>query len=249
MIIQALKTHKVTVRDRNLIKILDRFVTAVKNRSILVITSKIVSICEGRIIKTSKIDKKKLVEKEAEFFIPPEKSKYNITLTIKRNLLIPTAGIDESNGNGYYILWPRDPQKTANEVRKYLSKKFKIKNLGVIITDSKTSPLRLGTTGIALAHSGFKALNNYIGKIDIFGKQLLVTQANIVDGLAAAAVMVMGEGKEQTPLALIEDLPFVEFQNRDPSPKEVDQLHVKMSEDLYTPLLESIDWKKGKRFS
>ena len=94
-----------------------------------------------------KADKKDLVEQEAEYFLPPEENKYNITLTVKGGLLVPTAGIDESNGNGYYILWPEDPQKTANEVRQYLCKRFSIKKVGVVITDSKTTPLRWGDNG------------------------------------------------------------------------------------------------------
>ena len=132
-----------------------------------------------------------------------QKNIYGIDLTIKNNILIPNAGIDESNGAGYFILWPKDPYKSARQIHQYLKKRFKIKNIGIIITDSKTTPLRWGTTGTSLAHYGFLALNNYIGREDIFGRKLRFTRANIADGLAAAAVCAMGEGSEQTPLCLI----------------------------------------------
>lgn len=241
----SIKTHKIRPDKQNLFEILDKYLVSLKERSIVVITSKIVSICEGRVAKIGKADKKELIKKEAEYFLPPEENKYNITLTVKGNLLVPTAGIDESNGAGYYILWPANPQKTANKVRQYLGERFSVKEVGVIITDSRTTPLRWGTTGVAIAHSGFSALNNYIGKPDIFGRKFKVQKANISDALAVAAVLVMGEGSEQTPLAIIEDVPFVKFQNRNPSEKEIKDFSIDMEDDLYGPLLKSVKWRKG----
>lgn len=246
MKIISVKTQKVTKDDTNLFPILQKYLPSLKERSILAVTSKIVSICEGQLVKIDKIDKKKLIEQEADYYLPPEENQYNITLTVKRNLLVPTAGIDESNGNGYYILWPKDPQKTANGIRIFLQKTYSLKNVGVIITDSKTSPMRWGTTGIAIAHSGFAALNNYIGKPDIFNRYLHVTKANVLDALASASVVVMGEGNEQTPLAVIEDVPFVQFQDRNPLPAELKELHIPMDDDLYGPILKSVPWLKGK---
>lgn len=247
MIINLIKTKKIISRRNDLYEILNKYLTAFDEKSVLAITSKIVSICEGRIVKTGKMDKQELIEKEADYFIPLEKRKYDITLTIKNSLLIPSAGIDESNGGNNYILWPSDPQKTANKVRQYLCKRFSLKKVGVIITDSKTTPLRWGVTGAAIVHSGFYALKNYIGEPDIFGKKLRVTKANIMDGLAAAAVLAMGEGDEQTPLAIIKDLPFVHFQERNPSKKELDNLKIDIEDDLYSSLLKGVEWIKGKR--
>ena len=162
-------------------------------------------------------------------------------------LLIPAAGIDESNGNGYYILWPEDLQEMANRVRQHLRKRFLIRKLGVIITDSKTMPLRWGTTGVAISYSGFSPLYDYIGKRDIFGRKFKMQKANIVDALAASAVLVMGEGAEQTPLAIIEDVPFIKFQEKNPSKKELKDFLINMDDDLYCPLLKSVKWKKGMR--
>jgi len=245
MKIFSIKTHKIRPYKQNLFEILDKYLKSVKERSIVVITSKIVSICDGRVIKLEDGDKKKLIEKEAEYFLPPKKNKYNITLTIKGNLLVPAAGIDESNGNGYYILWPEHPQEIADKVRQHLRKRFLIKKLGVIITDSKTTPLRWGTTGVAISYSGFSPLYNYIGKRDIFGMKFKMQKANIVDALATSAVLVMGEGAEQTPLAVIEDIPFVNFQAKNPSKKELKDFLIDMDDDLYGPLLKSVKWRKG----
>jgi F420-0:gamma-glutamyl ligase len=71
-------------------------------------------------------------------------------------------------------------------------------------------------------------------------------KSNIANGLAAAAVTLMGEGSEQTPLAVLEDISFVEFQRRNPTEQEVINLKIEREDDLYWPLLQLAPWKKGK---
>jgi putative folate metabolism gamma-glutamate ligase len=244
MQVRAIKTHKIT-QDRDLFALLGHYLTSFDEGSILAITSKIVSICQGRMVRVEDADKQALIESEADRWLPPTASKYHVSLTIKDHLLIPMAGVDESNANGYYILWPRDAQRVANEVRVYLSDRFSRRQVGVIITDSKTTPLRWGVTGVAVAHSGFLALNDYIGQPDIFGRALQMTKVNVADALAATAVLVMGEGCEQTPLVVIGDLPFVTFQERDPSPEELRGRWIDVEDDLYAPLLQGVVWRKG----
>lgn len=246
MKITALKTHKITVDDRDLIKILDKYLPKkIEDKSILAITSKIVSICEGRLVKMEYVDKDELIEQEAQFFLPRPKNPYNVSFTITRGILAASAGIDESNANGYYILWPRNPQKTANAVREYLKKRFKIKRVGVIITDSKTTPMRWGVTAIALAYSGFKSLKDYIGEEDLFGRKFQFEKLSIIDSLATSASVTMGEGSEQTPLAIISEVPFVEFQDRNPTKKELKEIEITVDLDIYGPFLKSARWKKG----
>jgi putative folate metabolism gamma-glutamate ligase len=246
MRVRAIHTKKITSRDRDLYAILDRYLPALEERSVLAATSKIVAICQGRMVEIERADKQALIAQEADYYLPPGTSRYDASLTIKGNLLTPMAGIDESNANGYYILWPHAPQQAANEIRAYLRDRFPRREVGVLLTDSRTTPLRWGVTGVALAHSGFLALNDYIGRDDLFGRPLRMTKVHVADGLAAAAVLVMGEGAEQTPLAVIDDLPFVAFQERDPTPEELEQLHIRMEDDLYGPLLAAVEWQKGR---
>jgi dihydrofolate synthase / folylpolyglutamate synthase len=247
MIVSPIKTDKITPEQKDLFAILDQFLPEIKEGSVVAITSKIVAICEGRIVKLDEAKKESLVEKEADLYLPSSENKYGFNITIKNNIFIASAGVDESNGNGYYILWPKDPQQSANKIREYLKNKFSLENIGVIITDSKTTPLRWGVTGVALAHSGFNALNNYINEPDIFGRPMHATKASIVDGLASAAVLIMGEGAEQTPIALIEELPFVKFQDRNPTSEELEMLKINLEDDIYAPILKKIDWKKGRK--
>ncbi|MDZ4228087.1 MAG: coenzyme F420-0:L-glutamate ligase [Candidatus Levybacteria bacterium] len=245
MKIVSVKTHKITKKDKDIFVILDKYLLKLEEKSILAITSKIVSIAEGSLVKIDSVDKDELIRQESQFYLPRDQNPYNVSFTITHNMLAATAGIDESNGNGYYILWPKNPQKSANKIREYLKKKFHLKNVGVIITDSKTSPLRWGVTSAAIAYSGLKPLKDYIGKKDLFERKFAFEKLSIIDSLASAASVVMGEGAEQTPMAIIKDLSFVEFQDRNPTKKELEDLCISPEKDLYGPFLKNVQWKKG----
>ena len=246
MKVTAVRTKKITPKDTDIFKILDRYLLRLKDRSVVAVTSKILGITEGNVVKIGEGDKDTIIIQEAEYYLPRSSSKYNIILTIKRNAINFSSGVDESNSKGYYVLWPKDPQNSANKIREHLAKKHKKKNIGVIITDTASVPLRWGQRGVfVLAHSGFSALNSYIGKPDIFGKPLKMTSASISDALGTAAVLVMGEGAEQTPLAVIEDIPFVKFKQRNPTKKELLKLQMPLKDDLYAPLLKAVKWRKG----
>lgn len=242
----AVKTDKIIpLQDKDIFEILDKNIPTLKERSVVAVTSKIVAIAEGRVVKIGTIDKQDLIKRESKFFIPLKKNKYEVSITIKDHFLVASAGVDESNGDGYYVLWPKDSQKSANLIREHLSKKFGLKELGVVITDSVTTPLRWGVRGFAIAHSGFEALNDYIGSEDLFNHHLKYTKVNVMDGLAGAAVLVMGEGNEQTPIAVVEELPFVNFQNRNPTEEELNGLRIELKDDLYFPLMEKAPFEKS----
>ena len=246
MRVQPIKTQRITAQDHDLFAILDRHLSSMPEGAILAITSKIISICQGRMVPVSEADKQDLIEREADYWLPPEVNRYGVSLTIVDHVLIPMAGIDESNAAGHLILWPHDPQGVANEVRAYLSQRFGVARVGVIVTDSKTTPLRWGVTGVAIAHSGFEAVKDLIGHPDLFGRPLHYTKVDVADALAAAAVLVMGEADEGTPLALIEEVPFVAFQGRDPTTEELEGRWIDMEADLYAPLLQAVAWRAGQ---
>jgi len=246
MEITAIKTDPI-VSTGSITDLLDRYIPGIHENDIVVITSKIVSICQGRVKRiANEEEKKELIRRESEWYIEDEATKrYNVILTITEGLLIPSAGIDESNGNGFCILWPTNPMKEASKIWEHLRTKHHINKLGVIITDSHTTPLRWGTSGVAIAWSGFEPLHNYIGSPDIFGRNLKMTKANILDGLAASAVLTMGEGNEQTPLAIIKNASMVKFTNHAPTKEEIADLHIKPEDDIYSPLLTSTPWIKN----
>jgi len=216
-----------------------------KEKSIIVITSKIVSISQGQCVKVDSVkDKDELIKKEADYYIDRDQVPQGyVVLTMKDNILIPSAGIDESNSKGYYILWPKDPFKTAKEIYDFIKKTYHLKDFGIIISDSHCTPLRSGTQGISIAYTGFSPVKDYRGKEDIFKRKLKMSQSNVADSLATAAVIVMGEGNEQIPIAIIEDIDFVEFKEFDVT--KDNPLNIDKDDDIYAPLLKGAKWKKN----
>ncbi len=170
-------------------KLLDIHLDDFHEHQILAVTSKVVSLCEGRVVPIEGNILDNLLEQEVDLFLPRNSNPYGFGISIKNDTLISNGGIDESNGNGYFVLWPKDPQASANSIRAYVCDRFRLKEVGVIITDSHVLPLRWGSVGTVIGFSGFLPLKNYIGQSDIFGRTLKVTRGGIAESLAAAAVV------------------------------------------------------------
>lgn len=244
MQIQCFKSHAIKPHD-SLFQALDAYVPRLQEKSILVITSKILSLCEGRVVaKSETLSKEDLIRKSADAYLDPERTPalHGIQITIKNNILIPSAGIDESNGNGVYILYPENIQASTIQIWEHIRRRDSLSEFGVLITDSHTAPMRRGVIGIGLGWCGFKALYSYIGKPDCFNVPLRVTMVNILDALAVPAVFCMGEGNEQTPFALITGAPKIVFQPNPPTPEELAELYIPLAEDIYAPLLNNGHW-------
>ncbi|MBI4121782.1 MAG: coenzyme F420-0:L-glutamate ligase, partial [Parcubacteria group bacterium] len=178
--------------------------------------------------------KEKLIRAESDLAVP---TKY-VWLTVKDNMVMASAGIDESNASGKLILLPKDSFKTAGLLRKQLRQHYGVKQLGVLITDSSTIPLRASVIGVALGYAGFRGVKDYRGKPDIFGRKFVFSRTDVADSLATAAVLTMGEGNEQQPLAIIEQAPikFCDKVNRK-------ELHIDIKEDMYGPLFLKLSKK------
>ena len=241
------KTRAFLPPKDDLYKVMEEYLPRLQEKDVLVITSKVLAIHQGRTIKIkdgSRLEKTALAKKEASSYL---RSNYNkgeyAFLTIIHNALISSAGIDKSNGNGYYIYLPKNPQKLAREIWEFSRKKFKLKKLAVVIVDSQSIPLRYGTMGISIGFFGLEPLLDYRGKKDIFGRALEVTRANIVDALAVIANLLMGESSERTPILIIRGAKFVSFTNKNTSR----ELLVPLEEDMYAPLLKSFHKNKTKK--
>ena len=215
-----LKSRPVKLSD-NLLDVLKRVLKQKKERlkdgDILVIASKVVSYSEGRLVsvKTDK-DFKDLIRKEADKVLQNRK----MVITLKNHVLIPNAGIDNSNTpKDQVVLWPKDAFKTAQTIRQKLTKNYKIKKLGILINDSHCQPLRLGTSGIAIGWAGFEGVEDVRGKRDLFGKKMTYTQIAIADNLASAANLLMGETNASIPFVIVRGLK-VKWTNKKASAKD-----------------------------
>jgi dihydrofolate synthase / folylpolyglutamate synthase len=230
-------------------EIIANAIPTLPERSFVVIASKIVSTCENRFVPKMTEDKEEkhaLVRQDADLYLDPHSSKYNLMLTIKRNWMFVNAGIDESNADNQYILWPADIQKSVNEIWHFLREHYGVKEVGVTISDSTSIPLNWGVIGHGIAYCGFWPLKSYIGKPDLFSREMKMEQVNIMQGVTIAAVLEMGEGAESTPLAVVEDVRDVQFQDHVPTDAELTQLKIEIEDDAYAPLLTKAEWKEGK---
>ncbi len=250
MKIRSIKTEILKPPKIDLFGVLDEYILDLKEGDIFFITSKIISLSQNRCVKILNPDSRELKRKqkdelifqEAEGVIERREYPENKRLlTITKNLLICAAGIDESNANGYFILLPENSNRVAKEICLYLREKFKLKKLGVVITDSHSTPLHRGSLGTTVGFFGINPLNSHVGKSDIFGRQLVSEVTNVVDSLATMAVFVMGETNEKTPFAVISDFgEKVEFTDE----VEYEKFFLTSQEDMFSPILKK--FKKPK---
>lgn len=228
MLVKAIKT-RIFKENEDLKGFILEHVPTLSEGAIFVVTSKIVALAEGRTAAVE--DREKIIEAESEFVL---RTKYT-WLTIKDGVVMASAGVDESNADGKLVLLPKDSFKAARELRATFLRHFGLKNLGVIITDSRLLPLRAGIVGVALGYAGFKGVRDYRGTPDLFGRELKLSRTDIADGLATAAVLEMGEGREQQPLAIIENA-TVEYVDK----VDRTELHIDIGDDVYRPLFDNL---------
>ncbi len=213
---------------------------ALQEKDIIFITSKILGIHQGRCVPCEGTDKTELIRQEADRYLSYKHvNGFNVNLTVTDNVLIPAAGIDASNAEGYYVMWPKETDKLCREIRTFLCKKNHIKDLGVVSTDSHTTPLRYGVTGISTGLAGVEPLKDLRGQKDLFGRELALTQVDQIDALAAMAVLLMGESDECTPIVILRGWDKIVF-NENASMKD---FKIDPEDDLYTPLLSVMSCK------
>ncbi|MDE2038242.1 MAG: coenzyme F420-0:L-glutamate ligase [Patescibacteria group bacterium] len=235
MIITPIRT-RIFMEGEPLGPFIRQHVPRLRERSILVVTSKVVALAEKRTASAEAPGGKAgLIKKESDAVI---KTKH-IHLTLKDGMLMAAAGIDASNADGKLILLPRDSFKAARALRAELMRAYKLKRLGVLITDSRTFPLRAGVIGLTTGFAGFEGVRDYRGMPDIFGRKLAFSRTNVADCLASAAVVEMGEAAEQQPLAVIEGATAA-FTGAKMGRRSVS---IPIEDDLYRPLLRPLIYK------
>ncbi len=232
-----IKTRKFLPPKDDLYKLFNNHLPSLKDKDLLVISSKIVSIHQSRCIKIDKSlpplkQKTTLIKKEADAYF----KKNPHSLTIKDQTLAPYAGIDRTNANNHYVLWPKNPHQAAHLIWKKLTKKHQLKHLGIMIIDSFCLPMRWGHMGISIGFHGFHPNFEYSGKKDIFNQKIIQGNSNIVDGLSAISGVLMGEGNEQTPLLIVRDFNKLKFTSK---PTHQELKIPKNQPDLYSSLLKT----------
>jgi len=198
------------------------------DKDIVVITHKIVSKSEGRVVdltniipsfearKIAEVQKKdprmvELIISESRELIRLEKGV--IISETKHGLVCANAGVDTSNvdeDENKVTLLPIDPDGSASMIREEIGRKEK-KDVGIVITDTFGRPFREGQINIAIGISGVEPIISYIGEKDMFGKSLRITEIAVADEIASAAELVMKKSL-RIPAAIVRGWQF-EFKN------------------------------------
>jgi coenzyme F420-0:L-glutamate ligase/coenzyme F420-1:gamma-L-glutamate ligase len=195
---------------------------------ILVVAQKIVSKSEGRLVNLANvipspqaIELGPQIDKDprlTELILQESKSILRSrlgTIIVEHRLgfVCANAGIDHSNvcgedfGEQWVLLLPKDPDASAQKLRKRLEDNCGV-HIGVLIIDSHGRAWRMGTAGVAIGFSGLPGLVDLRGEPDLFGYKLQITQVGAADELASAASLVMGQAAEGTPVIHARGFPY-----------------------------------------
>ncbi len=189
---------------------------------VFVVTQKIVSKAEGRCVNLAtvvpspravalaeEVDKDpRLVELILSESTEVVRHRRTVLVTAHRlGYVMANAGIDQSNVGeaDHVLLLPVDPDESATQLKARLDDEFGIE-VGVVISDSFGRAWRNGVVGVALGAAGIPALWDRIGKPDLFGREMQVTEVALADNLASAAGLLMGETDEGLPVVHVRGL-------------------------------------------
>ena len=192
---------------------LQRSGVVLQERDVLVVTHKLVSKTEGRLVEVGSDPQAHadLIEREAAAVL---RRRDGLVITETRHgLVCANAGVDRSNiAPGWAALLPADPDRSARRLRLRLEEEAGVK-LGVIISDTHGRAWRQGLVDVAIGVSGLAAIADHRGRRDAHGNILEVTEVAVADEAAAAAELVMGKTR-QIPAAVIRGLQFPDGEGR-----------------------------------
>ncbi|MCD6243527.1 coenzyme F420-0:L-glutamate ligase [Candidatus Bathyarchaeota archaeon] len=220
----------------------------IENGDIIVVSQKIVSKAEGRIVKISQINPSeealklaekiqrdpKLIElvlKETRRII--KASPEILIVEDKRGLICINAGVDKSNvPRDSYSLLPENPDESARKIKERIAE-LTGKNVSVVIGDTFSRPFRRGQVEFAIGIAGIKPFKDYRGQRDLYNNLLRVKNVAIADEIACAAELVMGQAKEAIPVAIIKNLERAETSEK----SSIKELAISRREDLFKETL------------
>ncbi len=180
---------------------------ALRTGDVLVVTQKVVSKAEGRLVPLDHHDeaaKVALVEQEAVRVLR-RRGTLLITET-QHGFVCANAGIDLSNvKDGIAALLPLDPDRSARRIRADLRRSLGVE-IGVVISDTFGRAWREGVTDVAIGSAGIRPILDLRGTRDAMGRELVATEVCVIDEIAAAADLVMGKAAN-IPAAILRGCP------------------------------------------
>ena len=175
---------------------------AVEPGDVVVVTSKIVSKAEGRLVKA---DRQAAIESETVRVVATRGSTQIVET--RHGLVLAAAGVDASNvPPGTVALLPVDPDESARRIRQRIEVRVN-GSVAVIVTDTSGRPWRRGLTDIAIGVAGLTPLVDHRGRRDEYGNPLVATEVALADEIAAAADLVKGK-LAGVPVAIVRGLSY-----------------------------------------
>ena len=180
--------------------------TALADGDVVVVTQKIVSKAEDRLVPVDPDDPvghKPLVERESVRIL--RRRGDLIISETSHGFVCANAGVDLSNvERGYAALLPVDSDRSARRIRDGLRARAGVE-VGVVVSDTFGRPWRRGVTDVAIGSAGLAAVVDLRGTADALGREMQVTEVAIVDEIASAAELVMGKASN-VPVAVVRGL-------------------------------------------
>ncbi|MGW4497173.1 coenzyme F420-0:L-glutamate ligase [Micromonospora sp. NPDC004336] len=177
-----------------------------RDGDVLVVTSKIVSKAEGRLVDVPADGPERLAARDE--VLAAETARVVATRGATRivqthhGFVMASAGIDASNvDKTRLVLLPADPDASARALRAALRDRYHV-DVAVIVSDTMGRPWRNGLTDVALGVAGMDAIRDHRGEVDPYGNELQLTQMAVVDELAGAGELIKGKC-DQVPVAVV----------------------------------------------
>ncbi len=201
---------------------LNRKAIRLRNGDVVAVASKVVSTCEGRTRGLNQVRITRLARRVARRWwiderlvaiVLEERARIlggvrGFLLTIKDGILTANAGVDLKNSfPENAMLWPKNADLSAKRLKVSLERRHGAR-VGVMVVDSRITPMRLGTVGLAIGTSGFVPVNDHRGNTDLYGRKVQVTQTSVADDLASAVHLLMGESDEQIGVVVVRNAPI-----------------------------------------
>jgi coenzyme F420-0:L-glutamate ligase/coenzyme F420-1:gamma-L-glutamate ligase len=178
---------------------------ALRRGDVVVVTQKIVSKAEGRVVALADDGPARtaLIERESVRVL---RRRGDLLVTETRHgFVCANAGVDLSNvDEGYAALLPVDADRSARRIRDGIRARTGVE-VGVIVSDTFGRPWRRGVTDVAIGCAGIAAVVDLRGTTDARGRELVATEVCVADEIAGAADLVMGKDRD-IPVAVVRGL-------------------------------------------
>jgi len=198
--------------------------TPIEDNDVIVVTQKVVSKAEGRIYKLSSIKPSsfavrlgkrlrkdpalvELILRESRSIV--RLSRHHLITQTKHGWVCANSGVDVSNvsGGDAAALLPVDPDESAKRIRRRIEE-LSGRRVAVVVSDTFGRPFRIGHTDVAIGCSGISPILDLRGSVDSYGYVMRVKQTAIIDEIASAAELVIGNASERVPAAIVRGVSY-----------------------------------------